>query len=67
MSKVIRRLRKRNASPSCKRNVHSRKQNPEQKAESKGKLGQEMEKKLGKVAQNEVKFRGTEEQSTHDV
>lgn len=47
--------------------MHSRKQNPEQKAESKGKLGQEMEKKLGKVAQNEVKFRGTEEQSTHDV
>ena len=43
------------------------KMTPEQKAESKGKLGQEMEKKLGKVAQNEVKFRRTEEQSTHDV
>lgn len=42
--------------------MQSRKQNPEQKAESKGKLGQAMKKKLGKVVQNQVKFWGKKEQ-----
>lgn len=45
---------------SCKRNVQSRRQNPEQHAKSKDQLGQEVEerpgKRLAKVTQNQVKF-----------
>lgn len=37
-------------------------ENPGQKAESKGKLGQEMKMKLGKVMRNQVKFWGKKEQ-----
>ena len=40
------------------------KQNPEQNAESKGKQGQEMKMKWGKVVRNQVKFWGKKE---HDV
>ena len=42
--------------------MRRRKQNPGQKAESKGKLEQEMKTKLGKVMWNQVKFWGKKEQ-----